>query len=490
MKACQFLRRRFADLTDAHREEPAVERLVAGPFEGVDHLRGVLLAEAPWLLLGSEIQASEHLLRQREEVERGPAEFAADESLGHGFADSLDVQRLARGELLDLGHGLGGAFEIGAAPGDKAFFLGYRSAAGRTLSSDVLQQREWPGSGGALPGDHLDDGRNDLSSLLDDYGVADADVLPLDFLLVVQGGARDGGAGNQHRLQLRHRCQNAGATDLDGDVLEHGLHLFRQELVGSRPAGRAGGRPELLALGSGNDLHHGSIGSIAEVVAVLVDGAHRGQHLIQVAGDDHRPVPRDPETVEQFVEILFRGELRALIGAEAVGEEGEGTPCDDLRIELLQGTCRGVARIRERRQPGVIALGVHRCKRLVRHEDLAAHLQQGGGLLPQIERERADGPHVVGDVVTGRAVAAGRGVGQLAAAINQRHRDAVDLGLHGDGDAFPSEVLLQPAVEIDQLRLRHRGVLQFEDIVDAEHRNEVPDLLEAFEGRATDPEGR
>ena len=73
---------------------------------------------------------------------------------------------------------------------------------------------------------------------------------------------------------------------------------------------------------------------------------------------------------------MFGLERRTLIGPDAMGEKSERSFGDDLRIELFQRAGRGVARIGKCRQPRVIALGIHRCKGLVGHENFAPHFEQ------------------------------------------------------------------------------------------------------------------
>ena len=60
-----------------------------------------------------------------------------------------------------------------------------------------------------------DDLGDDLAGLLDHDRVADPDVLALELVGVVQAGALDGRAGQQHRLELGDRRQLARLADLD-----------------------------------------------------------------------------------------------------------------------------------------------------------------------------------------------------------------------------------------------------------------------------------
>jgi hypothetical protein len=113
----------------------------------------------------------------------------------------------------------------------------------------------------------------------------------------------------------------------------------------------------------------------------------------------------------------------------------------------------------------------------------------------QFQRDAADGADVVGHVVAGLAVAAGGGVGEFSFPIEQGNGDAVDLGLDGDRDVVAFEVFLKAAVEVDEFLLGTGGSgffdalgAEFEDVVDAEHRDCVVDLFEALDRCAADAE--
>ena len=88
---------------------------------------------------------------------------------------------------------------------------------------------------GAFGGDDLDDGGDDFSGLLNDDGVTNADVLTVDLILVVQGGAGDGGAGDKHGLELGNGGEYASAAHLDGDVTQSASLFARGETCRRRP---------------------------------------------------------------------------------------------------------------------------------------------------------------------------------------------------------------------------------------------------------------
>ena len=95
------------------------------------------------------------------------------------------------------------------AAADRAMLAACGTAAGRALR---------------LHAHHF---RNHVAAALDQHRVADLHAQPLDFVFVVQRGARHRDAAHLHRLQMRHRRQRAGAAHLHFDVLDHGLRLPR-----------------------------------------------------------------------------------------------------------------------------------------------------------------------------------------------------------------------------------------------------------------------
>ena len=119
--------------------------------------------------------------------------------------------------------------------------------------------------------------------------------------------------------------------------------------------------------------------------------------------------------------------------AEAVADHPQLAPGGDGRVLLPQRSGRAVAGIGERRlalgdQAGVEVLEVGDPE-----EHLAAHLEHtrhreflGAG---ELFGDVVDGAGVERDVLTGAAVAAGRGAHQPAVAVDQRQRHPVDLEL-------------------------------------------------------------
>ena len=81
-----------------------------------------------------------------------------------------------------------------------------------------------------------------VARLVHDDGIALAHVFATDLVDVVQRGARDGGAGNRHRVELGDRREHTGATHLDANHAQDGLLFLGRELKGNGPAWCAGGK--------------------------------------------------------------------------------------------------------------------------------------------------------------------------------------------------------------------------------------------------------
>jgi hypothetical protein len=81
-----------------------------------------------------------------------------------------------------------------------------------------------------------DDLRDHVARALHDDRVADADVLAVDVVLVVERRVRDGDAADLDRLQLRPGVERTCPPHSDADLQEFCLRGHRCPLVGARPA--------------------------------------------------------------------------------------------------------------------------------------------------------------------------------------------------------------------------------------------------------------
>ena len=106
--------------------------------------------------------------------------------------------------------------------------------------------------------------RDHVAGALHQNRVADAHVLALDLVLVVQGGVGDDDAADGHRLELGDRRQRARAADVDLDRLDDRRRLLGRELVRDRPARRARDEAEPLLQREIIDLVDDAVDVVAE----------------------------------------------------------------------------------------------------------------------------------------------------------------------------------------------------------------------------------
>ena len=110
---------------------------------------------------------------------------------------------------------------------------------------------------------------DDVARLVHDDGVALAHVFAANLVDVVQRGARDGGAGNRHRVELGDRREHAGAAHLDANLAQDGLLFLGRELKGNRPARRTGGKAQVELLLKAVDLYDHAVDVVVQVAAML-----------------------------------------------------------------------------------------------------------------------------------------------------------------------------------------------------------------------------
>ena len=218
--------------------------------------------------------------------------------------------------------------------------------------------------------------RDHVAGAAHDHGVADADVLARDLVLVVQRRVRHHHAADRHRLEFGGRRERAGAADLDLDAQQARHRLLRLELVGDGPARRARHESQPLLPIEPVDLVDDAVDVVAERGAIALHLAVEGQHLLGGLAHAHQRVERQAPLLEALVDAeLGLGRQRAR-RPPAIGEEAQRPTRRDRGIELAQRTGRGVPRIGEDLGPGRGLLGVELLEIAVAEIDLAAHLDQ------------------------------------------------------------------------------------------------------------------
>ena len=216
------------------------------------------------------------------------------------------------------------------------------------------------------------------------------------------------------------------------------------------------------------------------LLAVLINEV---EHRLGVGGNFTVGAHRQAPGSEQVVGLKLGGNLQAGTRADAVHVHAQRPGGGHRRVLLAQRTCRCVTRVRE----GVLAGGNHGLVELLKigggDEHFTADFNLFGVVLAgQLLRDARNGAHVVGDVFAGGAVAAGCRAHEGAVAVEQVHRQAVDLQLGQPLRCAAGEVqgalfgLGQPGTQL----------FEGEDVLEGVHALQVGDGRESFDGFAAD----
>ncbi len=220
-----------------------------------------------------------------------------------------------------------------------------------------------------------------------------------------------------------------------------------------------------------------------QVGARLLDRAIMGEHRLEIVAADEQVRDRNPKALDPLHCLMLRIAERLGKLAPAVGKNAQRPRGGDRRVLLAQRPRGGIAGVGEDLAASRLLSLVQSLEVSLRHVHFAAHFDHAGragdGLWDVADRSR-----VGGDVLTNRAVAAGRRQHQLAAFVTQRATEAVDLrfGRHGhDGVCGQIEETLHPPNEFADLFRR-------KCIFETEHAPGVSNLRKSrCGGRGTQP---
>ena len=269
-------RHRDANVRDADREEPTVERHSAGGLDGVRHIVRIL-AKTTDLSLLADIKLAKLRKIEREEIQRIGHDSLLHEHVRDASAQRLHIERVARAEMLKPSLQLRRAGRIDAPCRHLALQSFDRTTADgtdRRHLKDLLGAR-------ALFGDDGVNRRNDIAGLDEPDVVADTDVLTDDLVGVVQRRTGNRGTREVRRTELGNRRQDARAPDLDGNRLDDRLRTLGRVLVGTRPAGTVRGRSEDIVEPTLVDLDDRAVDFKAKGMSKLLKLVNRRKHLLE-----------------------------------------------------------------------------------------------------------------------------------------------------------------------------------------------------------------
>ncbi len=205
--------------------------------------------------------------------------------------------------------------------------------------------------------------------------IADAYVLALDLVLIVQRGVRHHHAADADRFQPRDRRQRAGAADLYVDGVDDSDGLLRREFMRDRPARRAGDEAEPFLPVEAVDLVDDAVDLIGKVRALLPHAFVVFENVGGAAAD-FRGLGFSKAPCEQFFAdaVLRVGDVLFHF-TECIAEEMQWALGRDFEIQLAQAARRGVARVGENLLSGRRLRLVHLHEVVAAHVDFAAHFK-------------------------------------------------------------------------------------------------------------------
>ena len=236
----------LADMADAERKEEAVERRVPPRFDRGEKIAHRSLAETfPFAQVGCGFARRACSVKMSAGVRISPS--LKNSSISLSPRPSMS-KALREQKCFSPSTACAGQIELPVQRRTTSASPFSSISRKRRRAADRADLRKHIGLGAARPlVEHdLQNLRDDVAGALDAHGVADADVLARDLVLVVQRRIGDDDAADRHRIELRDRRQRAGAADVDFDAAQDGRRLFGRELVRDRPARRARDEAEPL----------------------------------------------------------------------------------------------------------------------------------------------------------------------------------------------------------------------------------------------------
>ena len=239
------LGRLFADVADSEAEQQPGKAAVFAPFNCLDQVIGRLLLDP---FKGEQLLGCQPV--QPGAVVHQPV---VHQQVDHRRPQPLDVHRVPAGKMDDAPFTGSRAGGVDAADDCLVRVADRFAAADRAGFGDLVWDRVLPMA------DDLQNFGDDLPRLPHQQGVADADPLFGDKVLVVQGRPADRGAGQGDAVKDGGRRQGAGAADLDFNIPQDRFFFFRWVFEGHRPAGELDGRADLLPEGEVVDFDNSTV---------------------------------------------------------------------------------------------------------------------------------------------------------------------------------------------------------------------------------------
>jgi len=304
-------------MTDAKSEDQTVQWRVFRPMDRFQKVGG--------RFLGHSFQPQKLLACQKEEVCRVTDQALRDQLGDQFLSQPFDIEGSAGREVSDMLADLRRTGQPDATVCDfplhsddmgSAFRTGGRHGK-RFFNPDPVGR------------DDLDHFGNHIACPADHHLVSDADIFFPDLLLVVEGCSADHDAADADGLHDGNGRQDARASDLNDDVLDHRPLQDSRKLARYRPAWTARDGSKALLQVQVVYLDHNSVNFVREFIAYPIHVTIVTDAFLDVLSlTDQRIDLKSPGG--QLSENLFLGsEGGAFHRSNGVAEKGQRSPCRD-----------------------------------------------------------------------------------------------------------------------------------------------------------------
>jgi hypothetical protein len=252
----QFLGSRLADMANTQSEQEPRQGGVLGLFQCIEHVaRG---------LVGHAIEPGQGAKTEAVQVGQIANQMAVDQLVDQLLAQALDFHRPA---LRKMQYGLFALSATEQATGTTVVRLALLAHGLRAANRAQPRHGERLRVCQALVEQHRHNLRNHVTRTPHDDGIAHAHILAPRLIFIVQGRVGHRHAANEHRRQLGHRGQLAGAPDLHVDSENRRDLLLRRVFVRHGPTRLAADEAQALLQRHGVDLVDNAVDVKPERVA-------------------------------------------------------------------------------------------------------------------------------------------------------------------------------------------------------------------------------
>ena len=392
---------------------------------------------------------------------RGERHHAQAVKLLHGGRTAENVHGLAAHKVLQPALDLGrAALRIGAEPLGLSLF----PHQGRAAVRAQMRENGRLGAGHTMGKLHPRDFGDDFSALLHIHPVTLVNVQGPYLVFIHQRSPLHHGTAQQHRLQVGHGGNGAGAAHLVIDAQDGRAGLFSLEFIRNGPAGALGGIAQLLLAVHLVNLEYNAVRGIGKLFAGAVPVRDKRLNFSNILTNFPMGRYRKPPALGRLQGGVVGGEVHLARGN--VVEGADKAPSAHLAGVLqFEGTAGGVARIGEKRLFHGLPLGIEAVEGRVWHKHLSADFKL---IWPAASLERmGNGGYlegIDGNVVSLFPVSAGKGAEQFAVPVGKTDGRSVKFELAAVGEG-PVQQLGSPFGEFlhlpDGIRVgqRQHGIL-------------------------------